>query len=213
MKASCRKGSMHLCWVHRDRQRTILQTIESDVFWKSRSSWMSRRDAEDAAHLCVTKMQRMLDNDSPQLRDRGHNIFDIPWPPQLKSTKDALWKRLDAALDKKYRLLSSRVIINAPGSTGQKVHRDIDIANTPPVVVIFMLPLVDVTKERAPTEIKTIDGSSVLQTCGAGVPYAFDGHARHRGTANTSREVRPALVFDCCLKGFYSQLKKDPLYK
>jgi hypothetical protein len=160
----------------------------------------------------VSKLDGMLERDSPQVRDRGLNIFDIPWPAQLKATKDALWSKLDAALDK---LLSARVIINVPGSTGQKMHRDMDSANTPPIVVVFMLPLVDVTEDRAPIEIKArnSNGASLLLTSNAGKPYAFDGYARHRGTANCSKTVRPVLVFDCCLKEYYSELKKDPLYK
>jgi hypothetical protein len=195
---------MLLCWVHRESQQTILHALQTQDYWKSRTNWLSNSESHDAADLCVSKLDGMLDRDSPQVRDRGLNIFDIPWPAQLKATKDAIWSKMDAALDKKYKLLSARVIVNVPGSTGPKMHRDMDSANTPPIVVVFMLPLVDVTEDRAPTEIKArnSNGASLLLTSNAGKPYAFDGYARHRGTANCSKTVRPVLVFDCCLKEY-----------
>lgn len=161
------------------------------------------------AHDAIMKsFERLDDKDDVRLLWRSVNIVDMPIPRALSATAHQLENRALSLLGKGYRLLSKRVIINMPRSEAQKPHRDIDQDNS---VVVFMVPLVDVTKEIGSTEVFTAKGS-VYGLCKAGVPYMFNAYAMHRATANISKKPRPAIVLDFCVNEYFEHLSKDKLY-
>jgi hypothetical protein len=104
----------------------------------------------------------------------------------------------------------AQAIINLPGSEGQKFHKDVDTEDS---VVVFMVPLVDVTNSMGCTEVIDETGKSVLAVSKAGVPYMFNGHAKHRATPNTSTKYRPVIVLDLCAKASCDTLYQSELYK
>ncbi|GAQ92454.1 hypothetical protein KFL_010170030 [Klebsormidium nitens] len=79
----------------------------------------------------------------------------------------------------------------------------------PPVLLIFVLPLVEVTAEKGPIEVLCPNGSVVLTTR-VGEMYGFDGSLEHRFTANRSAACTPALELSFCLSIARITLMMDP---
>ena len=166
----------------------------------------------DGFRVCEKVLRGLLEKDSPLVRERAVGLYDMPCPRGLKTLRDQVWKRLRAELGDQYVLLSTRIITNDAKSSDQLVHRDIDLCEKLPVLLVFMLPLVEVTAERGPTEIMCATGAT-LMTTKPGEIYGFDAYLKHRSMANKSNTCRHALVLDCCLRTHKTALKKDPLYR
>jgi hypothetical protein len=194
----------------RKASSNILESVTHDGYWVG-NDWVDSNQLADGYRECEKTLRRLLESNSPHIKERAVKLFDMPCPRGLKALRDRVWEKLSAALGEQYVLLSSRVITNNVKSGEQVLHRDVDLCESPPVLIVFMLPMVEVTKERGPTEVLTPNGA-VLMTSKLGAIYGFDAYLEHRSTANGSCTSRPALVLDCCLRTHRATLKKDALY-
>jgi hypothetical protein len=121
-----------------------------------------------------------------------------------------------------HRLMGKKVIIgelggiiNHPGSKPQYIHRDSDFlfgghANElelPPHSLNMVIPLIDATPEVGPTEFwagshRRPDRAAVLATEPESIPmetgsiFMLDARLLHRGAANRSNLVRPAIYMN-----------------
>ncbi|GAQ93199.1 hypothetical protein KFL_013560020 [Klebsormidium nitens] len=172
----------------------ILESITRNGYWIG-NDWVESAQLRDAYRESEKDLRRLLEKDSPHVKERAVKLFDTPWG--LKALKDQVWKRLSAALGEQYALLSSRVITNDTKSGDQVLHRGVDLCESPPVLLVFMLPLVEVTADRGPTEVFCPSGS-VLMTTKLGAIYGFDTFLEHRVQVGRNRphdlRMVPAIV-------------------